>query len=101
MGNCAENTVKNMNITREEQDAYAIESYRRAAEAWKSGAFEKEIAPITIKARGGETIFKEDEEVKNIKLDKVPGLRPVFDKNGTVTAANASSIKCARSFSVC
>jgi acetyl-CoA C-acetyltransferase len=95
MGNCAESSAKKLNITREEQDAYAIESYRRAAESWKSGAFDAEIAPISIKDRKGETIFKEDEEYKNIKPDKVAGLRPVFDKNGTVTAANASSIKCA------
>lgn len=92
MGNCGENTARNLNISREEQDDYAIESYRRAAEAWKSGAFEAEIAPITIKDRRGETVFKEDEEYKNIKLDKVKGLRPVFEKNGTITAANASSI---------
>lgn len=93
MGNCAEATAKKYNITREQQDDYAIESYRRAGEAWKAGAFEAEIAPITIKDRRGDIVFKEDEEYKNIKLEKVKGLRPVFDKAGTVTAANASSIK--------
>lgn len=92
MGNCAENTAKNLSLSREDQDAHAIESYRRAAEAWKSGAFKNEIAPVTIKDRKGDVVVEEDEEYKNIKLDRVPTLRPVFDKNGTVTAANASTI---------
>lgn len=85
MGNCAEDTARKHNLSREDQDAYAIESYRRAAEAWKSGAFDKEIAPVTIPDRRGDIIFKEDEEYKNIKVDKVRSLRPVFQKDGTVT----------------
>lgn len=92
MGNCAENTAKTHDLTREAQDAYAIESYKRAADAWKAGAFQNEIVPVTIKDRKGDVVVSEDEEYKNIKLDKVPSLRPVFDKNGTVTAANASTI---------
>lgn len=92
MGNCAEKTAKDHNLTREAQDAYAIESYKRAAEAWKAGTFAQEIAPVTISDKRGDIIIAEDEEYKNIKLDKVPGLRPVFDKNGTVTAANASTL---------
>lgn len=93
MGNCAENTAKKLSITREAQDAYAVESYKRAAEAWKAGAFANEIAPVTIPdPRKGDTIVNEDEEYKNVKLDKLPTLRPAFDKNGTVTAANASTL---------
>lgn len=92
MGNCAENTAKNQSISREDQDAYAIESYKRAADAWKAGAFKNEIAPVTIKDKKGDVVVEEDEEYKNIKLDKVSTLRPVFDKNGTVTAANASTL---------
>lgn len=92
MGNCAENTAKKYELTREQQDEYAIESYKRAAEAWKAGAFKNEIVPVTIKDRKGDIVVSEDEEYKNIKFDKVPTLRPVFDKNGTVTAANASTI---------
>lgn len=92
MGNCAENTAKKMTISREEQDEYAIESYRRAAEAWKAGAFKDEIVAVTIKDKKGDIVVAEDEEYKNIKLDKVSTLRPVFDKNGTVTAANASTL---------
>ncbi|CEH19310.1 acetyl-c-acetyltransferase [Ceraceosorus bombacis] len=92
MGNCAENTAKKQNISREDQDAYAIESYRRAAEAWKSGAFKDEIVPVVIADKKGDVTVSEDEEYKNVKLDKIPTLRPVFDKNGTVTAANASTL---------
>ena len=88
----AEETARKHQVTREQQDDYAIESYRRAAESWKSGAFAAEIAPVTVAGRGGETVITEDEEYKNIKVDKVRGLRPVFDKAGTVTAANASGI---------
>ncbi|CAO1632032.1 unnamed protein product [Parajaminaea phylloscopi] len=92
MGNCAEKTAKDHGFSREDQDAYAIESYRRAAEAWKNGAFQNEIAPVTIADKRGDVVVSEDEEYKNIKLDKVPTLRPVFDKAGTVTAANASTL---------
>ncbi|CBQ74024.1 Acetoacetyl-CoA thiolase [Sporisorium reilianum SRZ2] len=92
MGNCAENTAKKLSITREQQDAFAIESYRRSAEAWKANAFATEIAPVTIADRKGDVVVSEDEEYKNVKLDKIPTLRPVFDKNGTITAANASTL---------
>lgn len=92
MGNCAENTAKKMTISREDQDAYAIESYKRSADAWKANAFKDEIVPVTIKDKKGDIVISEDEEYKNIKLDKLPTLRPVFDKNGTVTAANASTL---------
>lgn len=95
MGSCAEKTASDHHITREEQDAYAIESYRRAAAAWAAGAFKEEIVPIEIpdKRSGKATVVVEDEEYKNIKLDKVSQLRPVFKKEGgTVTAANASTL---------
>ncbi|ELU43151.1 3-ketoacyl-CoA-thiolase, peroxisomal [Rhizoctonia solani AG-1 IA] len=93
MGNCAENTAKKHGISREDQDAHAIESYKRAAKAWESGAFQAEIAPVTVTDRKGTTVIKEDEEYKNVKFDKIPTLKPVFQKeNGTVTAANASNL---------
>ncbi|EST09630.1 Thiolase, C-terminal [Kalmanozyma brasiliensis GHG001] len=92
MGNCAENTAKKLSLSREDQDAFAIESYRRSAEAWKAGAFANEIAPVTIADKKGEVVISEDEEYKNVKLEKIPTLRPVFDKNGTITAANASTL---------
>ncbi|MCU0397949.1 MAG: acetyl-CoA C-acyltransferase [Cyclobacteriaceae bacterium] len=93
MGVCADNTAKEMNITRQDQDAYAITSYKRAAAAWASGKFKDEIVPVTITDRkGNSTLFNEDEEYKNVNFDKMPGLRPVFTKDGTVTAANASTI---------
>ncbi|CDS03077.1 hypothetical protein LRAMOSA00479 [Lichtheimia ramosa] len=92
MGNCAENTAKVQNISREEQDAHALESYRRAAKAWENGVFDNEIVPVSIKSKKGEVIVKEDEEYKNVKYEKIPTLRPVFQKDGTVTAANASTI---------
>ncbi|CAO3643076.1 unnamed protein product [Mucor hiemalis] len=92
MGSCAENTAVNYKITREEQDEHAIESYKRAAKAWDAGAFDNEIAPVTLKSKKGETVIKVDEEYKNVKFDKVTGLRPVFKKDGTVTAANASTL---------
>lgn len=93
MGNCAENTAKEMNITREEQDAYAIQSYKRSAEAWEKGMFKDEIVPVEMLGRKGETILIDgDEEFRNVMFDKIPSLKPVFDKNGTVTAANASTM---------
>ncbi|KAG0002682.1 erg10, acetyl-CoA C-acetyltransferase [Entomortierella chlamydospora] len=93
MGNCAENTADKLKITREQQDAYAIESYTRAAKAWKDGVFANEVVPVSIKDKKGEKIIAEDEEYKNVKFDKIPGLKPAFQKvNGTVTAANASSL---------
>ncbi len=93
MGNCADNTAREMNISREQQDEYAIQSYNRSAEAWKAGSFKDEVIPVEIKGRKGETIvIDEDEEFKNVMFDKIPNLRPVFDKEGTVTAANASTM---------
>ncbi|KAH7103023.1 thiolase [Auriculariales sp. MPI-PUGE-AT-0066] len=92
MGNCAENTAKKHSITREDQDSHAIESYKRAARAWSEGVFDAEIAPVTFKDRKGETLIKEDEEYKKVIFDKVPTLKPVFLKDGTITPANASSI---------
>lgn len=92
MGNCAEETAKKHSISRKDQDDYAIESYRRAGEAVKSGAFKEEIVPVTIKGRKGETVVSEDEGYNRLKLDKVPTLKPAFVKDGgTVTAANSSS----------
>ncbi|PWN20025.1 peroxisomal 3-ketoacyl-CoA-thiolase [Microstroma glucosiphilum] len=93
MGNCAEKTAKDHSLTREAQDAYAIESYKRAADAWKAGVFSNEIAPVTISDKKGDIIIAEDEEYKKIQLEKIPTLRPVFQpKDGTVTAANASTL---------
>ncbi|MFN5169395.1 MAG: acetyl-CoA C-acyltransferase [Cyclobacteriaceae bacterium] len=93
MGVCADNTAKEMNITRQQQDTYAINSYKRSAEAWKAGKFKDEVIPVEITGRKGEvTVFAEDEEYKNVNFDKIPGLKAVFTKDGTVTAANASTI---------
>ena len=93
MGNCAENAAVKLSITREDQDGHAIESYKRAARAYETKAFEKEIVPVSIKDRKGkETIIAEDEEYKKVIFEKVPGLKPSFKKDGTVTAANASNL---------
>jgi acetyl-CoA C-acetyltransferase len=93
MGMCAEACATSQGISRAAQDEYAMESTRRAVEAWKSGAFQAEIAPVEIEGKKGEkTIVSEDDGPKAARPDKIPGLRPVFKKDGTVTAANASSI---------
>ncbi len=93
MGNCADNTAKEMNITREAQDEYAINSYKRVAAATEQGLFKDEIVPVEVPQRKGDPlVISEDEEYKNVNFDKIPGLRPVFSKEGTVTAANASTI---------
>jgi acetyl-CoA C-acetyltransferase len=93
MGVCADNTAREMNISREDQDTYAINSYKRSAEAWKAGKFNDEVVPVEITDRKGNVAhFSEDEEYKNVHFEKIPGLRPVFTKDGTVTAANASTI---------
>ena len=93
MGNCADNTAKEMNISREDQDAYAIQSYQRSADSWAKGYFKDEVVPVEMKGRKGEILtIDEDEEYKNVMFDKIPSLRPVFDKEGTVTAANASTM---------
>ncbi len=92
MGICAEACAESMKITREDQDAFSIESTRRAVEAQKAGAFAAEIVPVTVKTRKGDVIVSEDEGPKNARPEKIPTLKPVFKKDGTVTAANASSI---------
>ena len=93
MGNCAELCAKEMNFSREQQDAFAIESYNRSANAWANGKFKDEVVPVAVpQRRGDDLIISEDEEYKNVKMDKIPNLRPVFDKDGTVTAANASTL---------
>ena len=93
MGNCAELCAKEMNFSREQQDAFAIESYNRSASAWENGKFKDEVVPVAVpQRRGDDLIVSEDEEYKNVKMEKIPALRPVFDKEGTVTAANASTL---------
>jgi acetyl-CoA C-acetyltransferase len=93
MGVCAEKTAKKYNITREEQDAYAIQSFERAQEAWREGKFEEEIAPVTVKGRKGDVVVSRDEGYESLKKEKVPTLKPAFvrDGTGTVTAANSST----------
>jgi len=93
MGNAGELCASEHKISREEQDAYAIESYTRSAKAWKEGKFTDEIAPVEIPQKKGDAlVITEDEEYKNVKFDKIPSLQPVFLKDGTITAANASTI---------
>ncbi|NNF35736.1 MAG: acetyl-CoA C-acyltransferase [Saprospiraceae bacterium] len=93
MGNCADNTAKEMGISREMQDEYAINSYKRTAASTEAGYFKTEIIPVEIPQRRGDAILmEEDEEYKNVRFDKIPSLRPAFSKEGTVTAANASTI---------
>ena len=93
MGNCAELCAKEHNITREDQDNFAIDSYTKAAAAWKAGKFSEEVVAVSVPQRKGDPIMvAEDEEFKNVFLDKIPSLRPAFDKDGTVTAANASTL---------
>ncbi len=93
MGVCADNTAKEMNISRQEQDAYAIQSYQRTAAAWSAGKFNDEIIPVGVAGRKGDvTLFKEDEEYKSVNFEKIPALKPAFSKEGTVTAANASTL---------
>ncbi|KAJ1729505.1 Acetyl-CoA acetyltransferase A, mitochondrial [Coemansia biformis] len=92
MGGCAENTARKHGITREMQDAHAISSYKRAAAAWEAGVFANEVVPVTVRTRKGDRLVSVDEEYTNVNFDKVSALRPVFAKDGTVTAANASTI---------
>ncbi len=93
MGVCADLCATEYNISREAQDAFAIQSYERSAAAWNAGKFDGEIVPVTIPQRKGDPIVvAKDEEFTNVKLDKIPALNPVFTKDGTVTAANASTI---------
>ncbi len=93
MGVCADECATEYEFSREDQDTYAIQSYKRSANAWKEGKFADEIVPVEIPQRRGEPIFfSEDEEYKNVKIEKIPALRAAFTKEGTVTAANASTI---------
>lgn len=93
MGVCADACAVEHQFSREDQDNYAIQSYKRSAEAWENGKFDNEVVPVVVPQRRGEPIVvSEDEEFKNVKMDKIPDLRPAFSKDGTVTAANASTI---------
>ncbi len=93
MGNCGDSTALKYGISREEQDEYAISSYKRAAEATEQGLFRDEILPVSIPQRRGDPmVISEDEEYKNVNFEKIPKLRPAFNKDGTVTAANASTL---------
>lgn len=93
MGVCADACAIEYGFTREDQDAFAIQSYKRSAEAWETGKFDNEVIPVEVPQRRGEPIIvNQDEEFKNVKMDKLPHLRPAFTKDGTVTAANASTI---------
>ena len=93
MGVCADLCASEYNFTREDQDAFAIQSYERSAAAWEAGRFDAEIIPVEVPQRRGDAIvITKDEEYTNVKLDKIPSLAPVFTKDGTVTAANASTI---------
>jgi len=93
MGTCGDACATEYDFTREDQDNFAIESYNRSAKAWKEGKFFDEIVPVEIPQRKGDPIlFSEDEEYKNVIMDKIPNLRPAFNKDGTVTAANASTL---------
>ena len=92
MGNCAELCAKEMSFSREAQDAFAIESYKKSAAAWSAGKFKDEVVEISVKTKKGDVLFSEDEEYKNVNFEKIPTLKPVFIKEGTVTAANASTM---------
>lgn len=93
MGTAADLTAKKFDISREEQDNFAINSYKQTAKSWISGKFNDEVIPVPIPQRKGDPIMMtEDEEYKNVNFDKIPNLRPVFEKDGSVTAANASTI---------
>ncbi|MBB3123025.1 MULTISPECIES: acetyl-CoA C-acyltransferase [Mesoflavibacter] len=93
MGVCADDCATEYNFSREEQDAFAIQSYSRSAAAWDAGKFDNEVVPVEVPQRRGEPkIVSKDEEYTNVKLEKIPALRPAFTKDGTVTAANASTI---------
>ena len=93
MGTCGDACAEKYDFSREDQDKFAIESYQRSTAAWHTGKFNNEVIPVEIPQRRGEPIImSEDEEFKNVKLDKIPHLRPAFSKDGTVTAANASTL---------
>ena len=93
MGVCAELCASEHQISREEQDAFALESYRRSAAAWEAGKYKSEVVPVHVpQRRGDDLIIDTDEDFSKVRHDKVPSLRPVFKKDGTITAANASNI---------
>ncbi len=93
MGTCADLCATEYEFSREDQDAYAIQSYKRSAKAWSEGKFANEVVPVEVPQRRGEpVVISEDEEYKNVRMEKIPSLRPAFTKDGTVTAANASTI---------
>ncbi len=93
MGVCADLCASEYHFSREDQDKFAIQSYQRSTKAWEEGKFDDEVVPVTVPQRRGEPIIiKEDEEFKNVKIDKIPSLRPAFSKDGTATAANSSTI---------
>ena len=93
MGVCADDCATEYNFSREDQDAFAIQSYTRSAAAWDAGKFDNEVVPVEVPQRRGEPIVvSKDEEYTNVKIEKIPALRPAFTKEGTVTAANASTI---------
>jgi acetyl-CoA C-acetyltransferase len=92
MGNAADMCAKECNFSREQQDEFAIESYTRSQNAWNSGKFENEIVPVEVTAKKGTILITKDEEPFNVQFDKIPTLRPAFNKEGTVTAANASTM---------
>ena len=93
MGTCGDACAEEYNFTREDQDRFAIESYNRSSRAWKEGKFSDEVIPVEVpQRRGASVVISEDEEYKNVKMDKVATLRPAFSKEGTVTAANASTL---------
>ena len=93
MGVCADACATEYTFSREDQDAYAIQSYKRSAAAWEAGKFNNEVVPVAVtQRRGDDIIVSEDEEYKNVRMDKIPTLRAAFSKDGTVTAANASTI---------
>jgi len=93
MGVCADACATEYKFTREDQDAYAVKSYTRSASAWEAGKFDNEVVPVEVPQRRGEPIIvSKDEEFTNVKMEKIPNLRPAFSKDGTVTAANASTI---------
>ncbi len=93
MGVCADACATEYQFSRKDQDDFAVQSYNRSAEAWKTGKFDNEVIPVEVpQGRGEPIIIREDEEYKNVKMEKIPSLRPAFSKDGTVTAANASTI---------
>ena len=93
MGVSADLCATENDISREQQDSFAVKSYQRSSKAWEEGRFDNEVVPVSVPQRKGDPIiFKEDEEYKNVRMEKIPSLRPAFTKDGTVTAANASTI---------